>query len=124
MAIVFSGKIFSGVINDTSNTYYSEPPFNAALGAGEKYYVELKSSNVTGTSPTVTVSLETSNDNVNWAVRNNAVISNNAITNTTVLTGQDTGTTVGGRFARFGVKAGGTSPNAYVEIWVAARNAF
>ncbi len=123
MTIVFAGKSFSGVVNDITNTYYTDPELNGRIGQGEKYIVELKASNVVST-PSATVSLESSNDGVNWVVRNAAVIATIAIPAAgSVNFGIEGGTTtVGGRFARFGIKltVGGS---AYCELWVTARTA-
>lgn len=124
MAIVYAGKVFSDVLNDGTNTYYSDPECNPRLGAAEKFFVEARASNVTGTSPTLLVTLESSNDNVNWVSRSTP-ISATAISSGTVLSGSELGTgAVGGRFQRFTLKLGGTGPNAHVELWVTARNAF
>lgn len=124
MSIVWSGKAFAGVINDQTNTYYTDPELNGRLGQAEKYLVELKGSNIQG-SPTATVSLEGSNDGVNWIIRNSTVISGGAVS-TTPIWGIDNGSTgvvVGGRFARFGIKLAVASTSAYIELWVTGRTA-
>ena len=121
MGVTASGKVFGGVINDTANTYYSDPEWNAALGAGEKYEVELKASNVTGAG-TATVSLETSSDNINWSVRNSGLINGGTITVGATLFGAEKGdTSVGGVYARFGVRMA-SATGAYFELFVTARS--
>lgn len=121
--IVWAGKAFAGVINDQTNTYYTDPALNGRLGQAEKFMVELKGSNIAAT-PTPTVSLEGSNDGVNWTVRNATVITGTALSTTPVQYGSDDGTqSVGGRFARFGITIGGSSSSAYVELWVTGRTA-
>ena len=125
MAIVAAGKIFADVINDNVNTYYSDPAWNASLGMGEKFSVELRASNVI-VAGTVTVKLEGSNDGIAW-VNHATMIGGGplAIGNaTTPLHGQDPGTaTVGGRYARFTIILT-TTTGAYIELWATARNAF
>lgn len=124
MAIVYAGKVFSRVLNDATNTHYSDPECNAKIGAGEKFFVEVRASNVSGTSPTLLVTLESSNDNVNWATRS-TLINLASIVGGPVLTASELGTAaVGGRFQRLSFKLGGTTPSAYLEAWLTARNAF
>lgn len=119
MPLVYRGKVFAGVINDLANIYYSDPSLDGRLGEAEAYLVELRASNVVS-SPSATVSLESSNERVNWIVRNGTVISS-AIIGTSVLYGAEQGTSsVGGRFARFGIKLS-LLGSAYCELWVAAR---
>ena len=45
MSIVFAGKSFSGVVNDITNTYYTDPELNGRIGQGEKYIAEFKAKN-------------------------------------------------------------------------------
>ena len=124
MAIQYAGKVYSDVMNDGTNTYYSDPECNAKLGMAEKFFIEARTSNVTGTTPTLAIALESSNDNVNWVPRSTVIVAT-AIASGTTLTGSELGTAaVGGRFQRFTLKLAGTTPNAYVELWVTARNAF
>jgi hypothetical protein len=130
MGLMFSGKVFSGVINDNVNFYYSDHEWNARLGTAEKFHVELKASNVTGTGPNITVSMESSADGVNWVARitNPASMPNlspsGTLSSGSVIMSYDLGTSyVGGRFTRFKMQMGGTSPNAYIELWVSGRTA-
>ena len=125
MAIVAAGKVFADVVNDNVNTYYSDPEWNAALGMGEKYSVEIRAQNVI-TAGTVAVTLEGSNDGIAWVFRA-TLISNGTLlaANATVpIHGSDAATpTVGGRYARLTIKLT-TTTGAYVELWATARNAF
>lgn len=130
MSILYSGKPFSITINDKVNTYYSDPELNARLGMGEKFYIEARATNVSGTAPTLTVGLETSNDGVNFSARSGSPFINQVAitvgaTAVTVLTATCLGTAdVGGRFCRVTAKLADTgAPGAFVEIWVTARDA-
>jgi hypothetical protein len=120
MSIVFAGKIFSRVINDLTNTYHSPPDFHEALGAAEKYFLEVKASGVQST-PTLTVTLEASDDAVNWVTRSTLLtqgISGGGFWYATELgTGQ-----VGGKYARFTFK-NTVAGSAYLECWVTGRDA-
>jgi hypothetical protein len=119
MSIVFAGKVFSRVINDLTNTYYSDDELDEALGLAEKFFIEVKGSNVNGT-PTLTLTLETSEDGVNWTTRSTPISATYA-TNPRFASELGTGQT-GGRFARFGAKHTG-SGGGYLEVWVTGRDA-
>lgn len=128
MSVLFSGKVFSGVMNDVTSTWYSDHEWNARLGTAEKFHLELKATNVQPT-PTITVTMEASADNVNWAARitNPASLPNLApsatLTSNLVIMSYDLGTSfVGGRFTRFALKLAG-SGSAYIELWVTGRTA-
>lgn len=122
MTIRYRAKVLSCVVNDGVSTFYSEPRHDAGLAAGERVVVETRVSNVSGASPTLTMTLETSNDGVNWVVRG-TLVSAYPIVSGTVMNGAERSmSTVGARFARLGVRLGGSGPNAYVESWAVARD--
>jgi hypothetical protein len=123
MSILFSAKLFSDVINDFSFTRYSAPELNPLLGTAEKFFLEAKASAVPATATNLLVTLETSNDNVNWSVRTTAI--NAVIVSGTVLFASDfAGGNPVGRFARYGCKlSAAQATGAYVELWVTGRDA-
>jgi hypothetical protein len=124
MAALSNLKVFSDVVNDVVNTWYSEPRWNAALGAAENYFLDLKYSNVQGSGVKLTVLLETSDDGMNWATRANfAALSNTSISGSGVLSDTNS-STVGGLYSRFSFKLiGSGSVGTYIELWVTSRDA-
>lgn len=124
MAIIFSAKVYDGMIlSDAVNTRYSDPSLNVGLAKAEKYFCQVKTTQVGGTA-NLTVTLETSADNVNWYVPPTPLFNQSSISNNTVLFNFDLGTaSIRAAFARVGVKLGGTTPSAYVEVWLTGRDA-
>lgn len=102
-------------------TEYSSPELNAALAQGEKRMVEMRIMQAGGTSPTITVKLERSNDNLTWDTTAQATFFSNASLANGTSFAQDTGANVGGCFARLSVTLGGTNPTAHIQIIVTAR---
>lgn len=126
MTIKYCLKTHSLVVNDSVNTYYSDPELNAALGTAEKFLVEVRTSNVSGTTPKIAVTIETSVDGVNWAARSTPIPASLTlgVPGPTVQYGSDLGTSVvAGRFIRVGTILSGASASAFVEIWVCGRSA-
>lgn len=128
MSIKYNIQTHGDVLSDAVNKSYSDPALNAALATAEKFFVVAKATNVTGGSPTLKVTIELSNDGMNWIDRGSPVIAATSITvgGTTVLKGFDDGVTngfVGGRFMRVAaLLGGGGPPGAYVEVWVCGRS--
>ena len=122
MSIVFGGtKVFDQSCSGLS-PFYSKQELQRQIASAEKFTALIKTTGVTGTGPTMKVDLEHSNDAINWVVKTNLVAGGTAISNTITFTPQDTGTTtVGGAFMRLAVTLGGTTPAAYVEIWLTGR---
>ena len=124
MSILFCTKVFSDLVDNGNNIFYSPVEFNAALGKAEKYFFHARPTQISGTTPTLQVSLETSNDGVNWNPRSTPISAVAISTTTPALFGSEAGTAqVGGCFARIGVKLGGGTPVAFVEVWVTGRTA-
>lgn len=124
MTILFSTKVFSGVINDFALTRYTDPQLNALLGTAEKYFLEAKASNVApATDPSLVVTLEISNDGVNWRPMDAAII-DAAIDEGTVLFASDlAGGEPIGRYARYGCRLDAAQyTGAYIELWVTGRD--
>jgi len=123
--ILYCTKMMNELVDNPLNTFFSPTEYNAALGKAEKYFFQVRTTQVSGTSPTLTLLLETSNDGVLWSSRstpiNLQVIPSN---NAGALFGQELGTSsVGGMYTRFGIKLGGTLTVAFVEVWVTGRTA-
>lgn len=124
MSILFCTKVFNGLLDNSNNIFYSPPELNAALGKAEKYFFQVRPTQVAGTSPTLQLTLETSNDGVNWSVRSTPISATSITSTTQALFGNELGTAaVGGCYARVGIKLGGTTPVSFVEVWVTGRSA-
>jgi len=121
MAIVHCILAVDRAISGTS-TEYSDPALNAVLSHGEKRMVEMRIMQAGGTSsPTITVKLERSNDNLNWDTTAQATFFSGVTLANGTSFAQDTGANVGGCFARISVVMTGTNPTAYVQITVTSR---
>jgi len=103
---------------------FTDPSHNALLGSVEKLSIFAITDTVSGTSPTMTVQIEESGDQVHWINKTGTAEINGAALSTTVLTtavGRDTGATPSSGFLRLRVVLGGTSPKAHVRLWVTGR---
>lgn len=123
MTVLSNLKVFSGVMNDVLNTYYSDREYHASLGAAESFFLEVKSSNVLGATPKIDVKLETSDDGMSWSnppvtIYNGATLASNAFLPAATVQG-----VVGGRFSRLTFKLNSGTTTAYVECWVTSRDA-
>jgi hypothetical protein len=126
MAIVSNLKVFSDTLFDVTNTYYSDSRNQRALGGGEQFWVEVKTSNVNGASMMIFCTLETSDDGMNWSTAYTFPnVNNKPISSGTILVDSSSPSTlVVGRFGRITFKLGGTGAvGAYVECWVTSRDA-
>lgn len=103
---------------------YTDPTHNNLLGSVEKLSIFALTDTVSGTSPTLTVQIEESGDQVHWTNKvatpeiNGTALSTSAVT---TAVGRDAGTTPSAGFLRLRVVLGGTSPKAHVRIWVTGR---
>lgn len=126
MPTLFNQKVLSTVVNDITQTHYSDPAYDALLGNAEKYLAEVKASGVSGGSATLTLSLETSNDGVTWFVRDATLINAQSIVGGKVQFASEIfdggAIPLSGCYARFGCKLGGAGSNAYLELWVEGRD--
>jgi hypothetical protein len=103
---------------------FTDPSHNALLGSVEKLSIFAVVDSVSGTSPTLTVQIEESGDQVRWINKAGTAEINAAALSTTVITtavGRDTGATPSNGFLRLRVSLGGTSPKAHVRLFVTGR---
>lgn len=128
MPTLFHKKVLATVVNDTTNTYYSDPEHDLDLGNAERFLVQVIATNVSGPSPTLTLTLETSNDRQTWLARettpllNGVSISGGAVK--WAVENWDGGNTLpmNGCYARFGCMLGGVGSNAFLELIVEGRD--
>ncbi len=126
MAVLYTLTVFNGAITGaaTGDVAYSPAEMNESLARADKFFVTARVTQGAGTSPTLTVALEHSCDNVNWNSKA-MPISAQPITIASVgfYQGFDLGTAVvGGGFLRVRVALGGTSPSANVQVVVCGRS--
>jgi hypothetical protein len=124
---VFNQCVFDGYVSGTANVY-SDSKFNALLGVTDQLSLSGYTAQATGTTPTITVQVEQSFDNIRWQSRNTtAEISASALSTGTTETnvqGFDGNPTARPTlaFGRLRIALGGTSPTAQVRLWVTGRD--
>lgn len=124
---IFYRLAFDGYITGTTNAY-SDPNLSTLFGNVDQLAIGGYTSQVSGTSPTLTVQVEHSIDNARWQNRNTTaeIPSTTTLSTTaeTVVAGNDGDPT--GRptlaFARLRIALGGTSPAGQVRLWVTGRD--
>ncbi|MBZ0119264.1 MAG: hypothetical protein K8H88_19900 [Sandaracinaceae bacterium] len=123
MGILYSQKVFEGPISGTT-AVYTPAELNGSLAQADKFFVSVRAAQSSGTSPTVTVTLEHSNDNVNFTSK--ATLINASALSTTAITnafGSDLGTSnVGGAFMRLAIQLGGTTPASNLQVTLCGRS--
>lgn len=114
---VFHIKVFDGMIEGT-DVVYTSSEFDEQLASPTTMIVIAVVSNVSGTTPTLTVRSEQSPDRVRWIVSETPEIDAASLTAGTVeAIGGDPAAPRSG-FARFGLSLAGTTPAAHVTLWV------
>lgn len=120
---LFHTLVFDDAIEGITSVY-SDSRFNAEIGSADKLQVMGVVSQVSGTSPTITVQLEHSADNRNFVNKSStAEIDGTALSTSaiTVVKGYDAGSEPLGGRARLRITLGGTSPKARVRLWITGR---
>jgi hypothetical protein len=124
---IFNQLVFDGYVSGTTESVFSASEYYPLLGLADQLSVSGYTAQVTGTSPTLTVRVEQSFDNVRWQNRNATAEINAATLSTTTETnvqGQDNSPTSRPTlaFARLKITLGGTTPTAQVRLWVTGRD--
>ena len=123
---IFHKLAFDNYVNGTAFVY-SDPTLNAQLGVADQLAIGGFSAQVSGTSPTLTVRVEQSFDNIRWQDRNTtAEVSTTLSTSAeTLFGGQDGDPTLRPRleFVRLRIALGGTTPAGQVRVWVTGHDA-
>lgn len=124
----FHQLIFEGYITGTEDVF-SDTQYNELLGAPDQLSLGGYTAQISGTSPTLTVQVEHSFDQVRWQSRNTAAAEINAVT----LAGGTAESNVQGddgspydrptlAYGRLRIRLGGSSPAGQVRIWVTGRD--
>lgn len=119
----FHAKVFDDIL-DASTPLFIDPSFNDALGSVEELSIHGVAVALSGTSPTLTVQIEESPDQINWRNKqgtpeiNGLALSLSSFTN---VTGTDSGAVPSACYLRLRVQVGGTTPRVIVKLWVTGR---
>jgi len=99
----------------------SDPAHYEMLGRADSYTVQVYASNSGGTSPTITVTYQASNDGRRWITKQ-TLLSAVSISTTPYESMTDSTTNmVNGAQGKITVQLGGTDPTAYVRIVICLR---
>lgn len=120
--LLFNADVFDEIITGTAGTWYSYSQHNAMLGAGNTYAIFATPTNVTGTSPTLTLFFETSIDGRAWFTSVSA-ITGASMSNGVVLYGSMSSGAGIGSYARLRIVLGGTTPACRLKVSVTGRSA-
>jgi hypothetical protein len=113
-------EVFNDVIQGTT-AVYTNPELNEPMGVADAVFLAAWVAQASGTSPTLTVTAETSVDGVNWGEWAGAPLINAlALSTTTKTSGGSNGYfNNGARLMRLKVQLGGADPSALVRLfWI------
>ncbi len=105
-----------------TDTVYSDSRMNSMLGSMDKMAVQCIISSVDGTSPTIKIKVEESNDQKNWSERSGGVDPAASMASGDVKSFDDDGSTPAQAFLRFKIDLAGTTPAAHVKILACQRD--
>jgi len=114
---------YDGTIDGTTSVYI-DAGLNDQLGTADQLRLAAVTDAVSGTSPTLTVQVEHSGDNLNWLSRFgtpeiNAVALSTTAPTTTLANAASSA--LPAAFVRLRIQLGGTSPRAHVRVWATGR---
>lgn len=126
MLVVAGAEVFERAINNPSTPIYTDiSKFARLLGQGDKLALQLLATNVSGTSPTVTVAIEDSADGTNWAPKSTPISAQSigaGAGGTADVRGYDTDSRPLFPLVRLKITLGGSSPSAHVQILAVSRD--
>ncbi|MBI4703234.1 MAG: hypothetical protein HY744_19125 [Deltaproteobacteria bacterium] len=121
----FQQIVFDGFVYGT-DTVYSDAAYNDLVGSVNQLGIHALASEISGTSPTLTVDVETSSNQLNWHSKfaTSKPINAASLTAATGRShyGQDTGSSPSLGFCRLAISLGGTTPTARLKIAVCGRS--
>jgi len=121
--MVYCQEVWNEPITGTA-AHYTTPELYETLAQAESFALFVRVSQGSGTTPSLTVVLEHSNDGMNWEDKATFLSSQN-ITTASVGTywADDDGTSdVGGCFMRLRISLGGTNPSAHLQMTLTGRS--
>ncbi len=113
-------KVIDEVLNGNA-TFESDPQHNEMLGRADSFTVQVFVTNTGGTSPTITVTYQGSNDGKSWITKQTVLSSVNIATAPYESMTDSTVNLVNGAQGKFQISLGGTNPYAYVRVVVCLR---
>lgn len=118
---LFCEKVYDRKING-STTDYTSPDFDELLATPDKYLCFVRTAQGGGTSPTMTIVLQRSNDRLIWDTKA-TFFSGTSVSTTAIGThfASDTGSAVGGAYGRLSIALAGTTPSAHLQIFLCGR---
>ena len=124
---IFNQLVFEGFVTG-STTVYSDSSFDSIIGQANQISIAGYTAQVAGTSPTLTLQLEHSFDQVRWQNRNaTPEISATTLSTSaeTIFQGMDGDPQARPAlpFARIRITLAGTNPSAQVKLWATGRDA-
>lgn len=111
---------FDEVIDGTSSTWYTPAELNDTLGAADYLGLQAFAMGVSGTTPTLTIAIEHSANNVNWvALAGTPELNAVSIASNTSYLGATTSPGFGSMRAR--ITLGGTTPQCRLKLFITGR---
>lgn len=120
----FNREVYKETHDIGATARYTSAEFNDLLGSQDRLVVQYSGIKISGTSPTLTVVLEGSNNGVDWVAQDtlfNAAALTAGQVNTAVSLGFPLGSYVQA-FARLKVTMAGTNPSAQVQLFACGRS--
>lgn len=122
---LFNQTVFDENIASTATTWYTSAEHNDRLGLPDVLMIQAVATNVTGTTPTLTLQVEHCADGQNWInlkPTGGPEIAAAAINTTPVNYAYVSSvTTIPLSFVRFRISLGGTSPQCRLKVLVTGR---
>ncbi len=117
--------VYDNTVALTPATTIIAPEFNGPLGEGNQLALQAVIDLVSGTTPTFTLKIQHSADQINWVDRSATAEINGVsipVATTTVIVKQDAGALPFLGYVRFVLSVGGTGTQAHVKVWVTTRD--
>lgn len=119
----FTRLVFDDHVPGTTAVFTSDA-FSDLLGAADQLAIQVVATNISGTSPSLILRVQTSHDGRLWSYKSaTPEIDSRGITpgGTTTEVGTDSGATPSLARVRLQIALGGTNPAAYLRVWVSGR---
>ncbi len=117
----FNREVYNETHDIGATSRYTSAEFNDVLGSSDKLVVQYRAVKIAGTSPTLTIKLEGSNNGVDWVLIE-TLVNAASLTAAQVNSALATSTATLPAFVRFAITMGGTTPSAEVQIIACGRD--